>query len=364
MPTSASRSKVITVRRPQALVSYWQSGELYIENYLTASCARASPLVMGVLEAASDYVTQAQLTRAFDGVPDVPSLVAQLLHVDFLVERGSVKDKADRALDKGWAWGPAARFFHYRTQSVPYEEDLDKQRASIVALARERRPPSPYKEYRSRPTKLPAADGEGEFWSVLRKRRSRRQFGSAPLPLLDFARILGWTWGSTAQVEHKDLGAYLLKTSPSGGACHPIEVYPVVLNVEGVDPGIYHYSVRKHALSLLRAGDFQALCRDMLAKQPWAGEAAAAFLMTAVVERSMWKYRHDHAYRVLLLDAGHLGQTLHLVCTKLGVSVVTSSAKDDRLIEEVLGIDGISEISVYSAAVGITDGGTRIVSRG
>ena len=89
---------------------------------------------MGVLEAASDYVTQAQLTRAFDGVPDVPSLVAQLLHVDFLVERGSVKDKADRALDKGWAWGPAARFFHYRTQSVPYEEDLDKQRASIVAL--------------------------------------------------------------------------------------------------------------------------------------------------------------------------------------------------------------------------------------
>jgi SagB-type dehydrogenase family enzyme len=334
-------------------VSYWQSGELYIENYLTASCARTSPLVMGVLDAASEYVTQAQLTRAFHDVPDIPSLVKRLLQVDFLLERGSSKDKADRTLDKAWAWGPAARFFHNRTQSVPYEEDLDQQRASIVALARGHRPPSPYKEYRSRPMKLPAVDEEGEFWSVLRERRSRRKFGSAPLPLLDFARILGWTWGSIAEIEHKDLGAYLLKTSPSGGARHPIEVYPVVLNVEGVDPGIYHYSVRKHALSLLRTGDFRALCTDLLARQPWAREAAAVFLMTAVVERSMWKYRHDHAYRVLLLDAGHLGQTLHLVCTKLGVSVVTSSAKDDRLIEKVLRIDGISEISLYAAAVGI-----------
>jgi len=91
----------------------------------------------------------------------------------------------------------------------------------------------------------------------------------------------------------------------------------------------------------------------MLAKQPWASQAAAVLLMTAVVERSMWKYRHDHAYRVLLLDAGHLGQTLHLVCTKLGVAVVTSSAKNDRLIENVLGIDGISEISLYAGVVGV-----------
>src|SRR5262249_23121662 len=108
-----------------------------------------------------------------------------------------------------------------------------------------------------------------------------------------------------------------------------------------------------HALSLLRAGEFRGLCREMLAKQLWAGDGAAVFLMTAVVERSMWKYRHDHAYRVLLLDAGHLGQTLHLVCTKLGLASATSSAKNDRLIEQVLEIDGLSEISLYAAAVGV-----------
>ncbi|PWT78025.1 MAG: hypothetical protein C5B58_15855 [Acidobacteria bacterium] len=334
-------------------MSYWQSGEFFVENYLTASSARASPLVLAVLDSASTYMTEAQLAEVLNGVPDVRGLIEQLVQLDLLVQRGTVKDRADMAFDKTWAWGPAVRFFHNRTQCVPYEDDLNRQRASIVALARERPPPSPYKDYRSRRTQLPVADGEGEFWSVLRHRRTRRQFSAAPLPILDFARILGWTWGRTNYIQHKELGPYLLKTSPSGGARHPIEVYPVVLNVEGINSGIYHYSVRHHALSLLRAGDFRELSREMLAKQAWAGDGAAVFLMTAVLERSMWKYRHDHAYRVLLLDAGHLGQTLHLVCTRLGVAAATSSAKNDRLVEKMLEIDGVSEISLYAAAVGL-----------
>ena len=308
---------------------------------------------MTVLGAASGYATRKQLARALDNVPDIPKLVDGLVELDLLLVRGSAKDRADRALEATWAWGPSARFFHNWTQSVPYEEDLALQRASVVALAQQFPPPSPYKDYRYRRVRLPVSDYDGEFYSVLRQRRSRRQFSSDPLPETEFSDILKWTWGCTECVQHTELGPYLLKTSPSGGARHPIEVYPVVLNVENIEPGIYHYSVRHHALSLLRPGDFRTLCAEMLAKQPWASQAAAVLLMTAVVERSMWKYRHDHAYRVLLLDAGHLGQTLHLVCTKLGVAVVTSSAKNDRLIENVLGIDGISEISLYAGVVGV-----------
>jgi hypothetical protein len=56
---------------------------------------------------------------------------------------------------------------------------------------------------------------------------------------------------------------------------------------------------------------------------------------------------------VLLLDAGHLGQTFHLVCTRLGLAPFTSSAKDDKGIERLLGIDGVREISLCAAATGI-----------
>ena len=171
--------------------------------------------------------------------------------------------------------------------------------------------------------------------------------------------MLLWTWGRTHLINHPELGEYVLKTSPSGGARHPIEVYPLVLRVDGVPPGIYHYSVRRHELECLRQGLFDELLVRLCANQEWLRDAAAAFFMTAVVDRSMWKYKHEHAYRVLLLDAGHLGQTFHLVCTQLGLAPITSSAKRDVEIERELGIDGVSEISLYAAATGVPVGGRK-----
>ena len=66
----------------------------------------------------------------------------------------------------------------------------------------------------------------------------------------------------------------------------------------------------------------------------------------------MWKYEHAHALRVLLLDAGHLGQTFHLVCTALGLGPFTSAAFNALQVTEELGLDGIQEVAIYAAAVG------------
>ena len=40
----------------------------------------------------------------------------------------------------------------------------------------------------------------------------------------------------------------LKRTSPSGGGLHPVEAYPLIRNVEGIKPGLYHYDARDHAL--------------------------------------------------------------------------------------------------------------------
>ena len=76
------------------------------------------------------------------------------------------------------------------------------------------------------------------------------------------------------------------------------------------------------------------------------------FFMTALLERSMWKYKSSHAYRVLLLDAGHLGQTFHLVCTALSLAPFTSAALDGEAIEQELGLDPAAEVALYAAATG------------
>jgi SagB-type dehydrogenase family enzyme len=148
------------------------------------------------------------------------------------------------------------------------------------------------------------------------------------------------------------LGEYFLKTSPSGGARHPVEVYPLVLRVETLEPGVYHYSVRNDALRRVRAGLHEDELVRAFAGFRWFADAPIAFVMTAVLERSMWKYRHSHAYRVLLLDAGHLGQTFHLICTELGLAPFTSAALNDAFIEDLLGLDVSREVALYGAATG------------
>lgn len=91
----------------------------------------------------------------------------------------------------------------------------------------------------------------------------------------------------------------------------------------------------------------------LCANQVWTRDAAAVCFMTAVVGRSMWKYKQAQAYRVLQLDAGHLGQTFHLVCTALGLAPFTTAATDEPEIERELGIDGVNELAVYAAAFGM-----------
>jgi SagB-type dehydrogenase family enzyme len=65
--------------------------------------------------------------------------------------------------------------------------------------------------------------------------------------------------------------------------------------------------------------------------------------MTASLPRSMRKYDFARAYRVVLLDTGHLGQTFHFAATALGLGVFTTAALDDARIERLLAVDGISE---------------------
>ena len=67
----------------------------------------------------------------------------------------------------------------------------------------------------------------------------------------------------------------------------------------------------------------------------------------------IWKYNSPRAYRTVLLDAGHVCQTFCLVSTWLGLAPFCTMAMRDTLIEQDLGLDGISESAFYIAGVGL-----------
>lgn len=349
----------ICIRRSRCLVAFWETGSLVVENYLTNKKTTIAPLIAQLLQEIDDYHPKNSVLEHFGSIPVANEIIEELIKQDVLIIQGSALDAKECLIEKKWEWNQDVRYFHYSTQHIVYEDNFEIQRTSLARLAREIPPPDAFKDYGRSDVKLLGSfdDSSGEFWNVLRSRRTKRSFVQEEISLSDLSNILLWTWGRTHLITDQEVGSYILRTSPSGGARHPIEVYPVILRVNGVTPGIYHYSVKRHELECLRTGMFTDLAVRLCSNQEWVRDAAVVFFMTAVVNRTMWKYKQTNAYRVIQLDAGHIGQTFHLVCTKLGLAPFTTAATQDKEIESELGIDGVTEIPIYTAVTGVPSNG-------
>jgi SagB-type dehydrogenase family enzyme len=126
-----------------------------------------------------------------------------------------------------------------------------------------------------------------------------------------------------------------------------------------VATGLYHYSLEHHTLEEMKTlseSEAEQLAVTFTADQRFTATAAVLFIMTARFRRTFWKYaNHAKAYRVLLLDVGHLSQTLYLVCTELGVGAFFTSAVCETDIEEALGLDEAEEGAIGICGCGVLD---------
>ena len=343
------------IRRARCLVSYWAGQRVVYQNYLSGKRLETRRSIAPLLDGLEEPLPLASVRQRFEESGLGAAVARVLLEHDILVREGSALDAKEQAVD-GWRWGEDARFFHFATRHVDYTFDIQRVRRELAKKARREPPPSPFLDRKGRHISLPSAAAAPlpatDFGTVLASRRTCRAFSRRPVALAAFTAVLRATWGKTGMVERPRLDRRIIKTSPSGGARHPIEVYPIIQRVEGISPGTYHYCVERDDLVLIHRGLRERQMVKLFSGQPWVADAAALFLFTAVLPRSMWKYDHSRAYRVLLLDAGHLGQTLQLAATAAGLAVFTSAALQDEAIERHLGIDGVTEVALYAGAVG------------
>jgi len=266
-------------------------------------------------------------------------------------------------------WHPRAALYHFLIRgpdaapASPPDDDaeaLEHAAAGAAAfLARFGPPPEPFHRRGERPdVVLPLVEPAGEFWDTLRTRRTVRAFDpDGRLPLADFSALLRAAFGCQGLAELAPGVSVLHRTSPSGGARHPIEVYPLVLRVEGVASGLYHYDGHDHGLVGIRELQPEAAAawvREAARGQRFVGSAHAVFVLTARFFRHHWKYRRrDRAYAVILMDAGHLGQTFQLAATELGLGAFFTAAIDGPRIEQGLGIDGFEEGALALCGCGV-----------
>jgi putative peptide maturation dehydrogenase len=162
-----------------------------------------------------------------------------------------------------------------------------------------------------------------------------------------FAAVLYRTFGSRAVDDYAPGVRLLKKGVPSAGGLHPTEAYLLVQRVEGVAPGLYHYHAIDHALEPIRAlaaAEARDLARTFVGAQPYFVDAHVLVIPASRFGRNFWKYRnHTKAYRALVLDVGHLSQTLYLAATELGLAAFITAAINEIDIEKAFGLDPLEE---------------------
>jgi putative peptide maturation dehydrogenase len=291
-----------------------------------------------------------------------PELACELLHKGLLLSDTQEQPfKSLRERDEALSanqWNLFGALYHYMTkwsgvdirredQEDPVLGDHARQEAEAF-IAEHGPPPPEFAEPRSdEAVSLPGAVRQGDLYRALANRRTTRAFDSAPMRLEQLDTILRYVFGCQGFGTTTTGFVCIKRTSPSAGALHPIEVYPIITNVDGVAPGVYQYCGGDHSLRpilLFDGAQGRRTATSFMCGQAYLGAAHVSFVLTARFYRSHWKYRrHQKAYATILMDAGHLSQTLYLVCAELGLGAFVTTAINAHDVEEQLGLDGIGE---------------------
>ncbi len=195
---------------------------------------------------------------------------------------------------------------------------------------------------------LPDEKPQADFFDLIMQRHSGRRYDGQPLSLRELSALLRYSCGITGVAED----GLPRRAQASAGARYPIETYLVIFTSgQDLSAGVYHYDVKNHQLDVLWQHGFTAEEIANLFINEFVQNASAAIVLTSVFSRTQNKYG-ERGYRLILLEAGHIGQNIYLAAEALGWHCCALGGTRDVLVEALLDIDGSTESVVYSLALG------------
>lgn len=168
----------------------------------------------------------------------------------------------------------------------------------------------------------PRFQGTLSLEEALAKRRSVREFQPDPLSPEQLSQLLWALQGITHPSG--------LRTAPSAGALYPLEIYLIL------PEAMLHYNPQGHTLRLWREGDLRPALYAAALRQEALLQAAAVFVLTAVLERTEAKYGRSRSPRYVAMEAGHAAQNFSLQAVALGLGSVPIAAFSDTGVQEAL----------------------------
>ncbi len=163
-------------------------------------------------------------------------------------------------------------------------------------------------------------------------------FGKDPVNLppqkLDLALICQiLTLGCGVRDAHMGGGIHwFFRTFPSAGGLHPCHVYTRVEGCKGIETGLYYCNMIQEFLGLIQK----------LSAIP-GQSGTISFIVTVQIFKTTWKYR-ERGFRYLLLDTGHLIESLFLALKAMGLFPMVQYDFDDKATSRILELDSDLEI--------------------
>lgn len=179
--------------------------------------------------------------------------------------------------------------------------------------------------------KLPKAkfSSRTSLEEALFNRRSVRAYTKDSLTIEEIGQLLWAAQGVTVE--------WGGRTAPSAGALYPLEVYLLAGEIEGLEPGLYHYDPADHSISQRKAKDLRGEVTEASLNQDQILKAPATLIIAAVYERTTRKYG-ERGVRYVHQEVGSVCQNIHLQAESLNLGTVWIGAFDDQEVKEALGI--------------------------
>ena len=282
---------------------------------------------------------------------DLLQQFSDLLEIGLLQKKGSKAAHRQRHFRESWKFGLSAAILHFTCTDSVFISLADSASRQVEKL-RKVPPPELYKKScnSKASTHLNVEPGISDLLRLMALRRTNRTAQNTSIDQDKLFECLFAGLGITAFTKTV-AGTLPLKMTPSGGARNPFEAYVMVKNVTGMNPGFYHFSASECALTPVENSTKNFTAAEYLAGQDWANDMPAIIFLVAMFERTMWKYQDDNAYRVVLIEAGHIAQNMMLAATAHGLTGCPTAALGHSQICENLGFDGILQNPIYAVTL-------------
>ncbi|MFF0542522.1 SagB family peptide dehydrogenase [Nocardia thailandica] len=269
-------------------------------------------------------------------------------------------DAEDRAFTTR-SWSLPDLWFHRRSTLGERVVTWDHFGPTKWAKGEFPQPPARKPDYPGEPVALPVPDldaaraADPSLTAVLEDRVSVRAFDDAhPITLAQLGELLyrtARTRGTRSEHPNEEL---VSRPFPSGGSVYELEVYPVVRNVAGLAPGMYHYDSFDHVLRPVAGADSPAVAKLVKSTSATLSEGAEPQVLLVLAARSgriMWTYEQV-AYSVILKHVGVLTQTVYLAGTAMGLGACAQGFVDTAAFVAAAGVDELEECAVGSIILG------------